>query len=230
MGYSVPFISGKDSFYNQSKDADGKDKGILSTLLISATAPVEDVRKSITMDFKQAESSIFVIGLTKSEMGATIFSDIEKIGTAKPPCVDIKQAVKSYKQIYKAMNKGIVLSAHDCSQGGLAAALAEMSFAGGYGAMLDLANVPVDKKETLGDAELLFSESASRIILEIDKQNEKDFIKTMKQVKGVKFGKIGETILEPMLKIQGLSGEIIVDEKISKLKKSWQKTLQNVFK
>lgn len=224
MGYQAPFISGKDSFYNQSKGADGKDVGVLSTLLISATAPVKDVHESITMDLKKPDSSLYLVGETKSEMGATIFADIEKLPTAKPPCVDMKVATKSYQQISKAMSEGIILSAHDCSQGGLATALAEMSFSGGYGAMIDLSKVP---SKNLSDTELLFSESASRIILEVDNEDEAEFKKLMK---GTKFAKIGEAICEPSLKIQGLSGEFIIDEKISKLKSSWQKTLKDIFK
>ena len=218
LAYGAPFISGKDSFYNQSKDANGKDLAVPSTILISATAPVYDARKAITMDFKEAGGEIYVCGITKDELGAGAAGGILGLKNIYAPVVDGKTAFKNYQKIYKAMRAGLVKSAHDISQGGLAAALAEMCFSGGFGAEIDLSKLPVAGK--LGDAQKLFSESASRIILEVSPQDAPAFKKIMKGAKSAKIGFVSKT---KKLEIFA-AGKNIMDEDISKLKKSWQGT------
>jgi phosphoribosylformylglycinamidine synthase len=186
LAYGAPFISGKDSFYNQSKDAAGKDLPIPSTILISATAPVYDTRKAITMDFKQAGNDIYIAGITKDELGASAAGEILDLKNNFIPAVDAKTAFKNYQKIYKAMQVGLVKSAHDISQGGLAAALAEMCFSGELGAEIDLSKLPVAGK--IDDAQKLFSESASRIVLEIMPKDAAAFKKIMQ---GTPYAKIG---------------------------------------
>jgi phosphoribosylformylglycinamidine synthase len=186
LAYGAPFISGKDSFYNQSKDAGGRDLPIPSTILISATAPVYDIRKAITMDFKQAGNAIYIVGITKDELGGSVAGKILDLKNTFVTGVDGKTAFKNYQKIYKAMQNGLVQTAHDISQGGLAAALAEMCFSGGLGAKVDLSKLLCASK--LDAAQKLFSESASRIILEVAPQGEKEFKKIMS---GAKFAKIG---------------------------------------
>ncbi|WP_424244064.1 phosphoribosylformylglycinamidine synthase [Elusimicrobium posterum] len=224
LAYGAPFISGKDSFYNQSKGADGKDVAIPSTILISATAPVYDVRKSITMDLKKEGSNIYLIGLTKDEMGGSVMADILGLKDVAVPVVDMKAALASYKKLYTAMQKGLVATAHDLSQGGLAAGIAEMCFSGGLGADINLKKVPAQGK--LADWQILFSESASRIIVEVSKENDKAFNSAMK---GVKMACIGKTVAAERLEIKGKDGKVILSDKNDTLKRSWQKTLENVL-
>ncbi|MDR0646482.1 MAG: phosphoribosylformylglycinamidine synthase subunit PurL [Elusimicrobiota bacterium] len=231
LAYGAPFISGKDSFYNQSKGADGKDLPIPSTILISATAPVYDIRKAITMDFKEEGNEIYIVGLTKDELGASVAGNILGLKNSFIPVVDAETAFKNYQKIYKAMQAGLVKTAHDISQGGLAATLSEMCFSGGLGAKIDLSKLPCAGK--LDDAQKLFSESASRIILEVAPQGEKEFKKIMS---GAKFAKIGITNNLGRLEIfsslpSSLAGEDwvrsfrhLISENIFKLKESWQNT------
>ena len=218
LAYGAPFISGKDSFYNQSKDAAGKDLAIPSTILISATAPVYDIRKAITMDFKEAGNDIYISGITKDELGQTTAGKILGIKNAFVPVVDTKAAMQSYQKIYKAMQAGLVETAHDLSQGGLAASLAEMCFSGGYGAKINLDKLPCAGK--LNAAQKLFSESAGRIILEVSPKNAAAFAKIMK---GGKFAKIGTVEKAQKLQITAANKTVLAED-INKLKKSWQST------
>ncbi|WP_052545813.1 phosphoribosylformylglycinamidine synthase subunit PurL [Elusimicrobium minutum] len=224
MAYSAPFISGKDSFYNQSKDAKGNDVAIPSTILISATAPVHDIRKSVTMDFKEAASSVYVVGVTKDEFGGSVTADILGLKNIAAPKVDAKAALKTYQKVYKVISGGLVNAAHDISQGGLAAALSEMCFSGAYGAEINLKKVLTEGK--LSDGQILFSESACRLVLEVNSENEKAFLKALK---GVKLSKIGQTNSTPSLIIKGQKGAEVISEKLSKLKKSWRDTLKGVL-
>ncbi|WP_428898127.1 phosphoribosylformylglycinamidine synthase [Parelusimicrobium proximum] len=224
MAYGAPFISGKDSFYNQSKDAKGRDLPIPGTILISATAPVYDVRKAVSMDIKEAGSSLYLLGVTKDEFGGSIAAEAEGIKNAAAPVVDAKTAMKSYQALYKAMQAGLVNAAHDLSQGGLAAAASEMCFSGGYGCEIDLKKLAV--KGTLTDTQIMFSESASRILVEVSAEHEKEFVRVMK---GNKISKIGATSFVPKLIIKGEGGKVVLEEKNAKLKSSWQKTLTGIF-
>ena len=219
MAYGAPFISGKDSFYNQSKDADGKDLAIPCTILISAVAPVYDVRKAITMDFKEAGNDIYIVGITKDELGGGTAEKLLGLKNCHVPVVNGNAKLKDYKKIYTAMQRGLIETAHDCSQGGLAAALAEMCFSGGLGANIDLSSLPVAGKLT--DGQKLFSESAGRIILEVLPRNSAAFKKIMK---GAKLAEIGAVSAGKKLNVLSSAGKEILSEDIFKLKKSWQST------
>ncbi|MGB2578676.1 phosphoribosylformylglycinamidine synthase [Elusimicrobium simillimum] len=223
MAYGAPFISGKDSFYNQSKDAKGRDVAVPGTILISATAPVYDVRKSVTMDLKEAGNDIYIVGITKDEFGGSVAEGILGIKNSFTPTVDTASAMAAYKKIYSAMQKGIVRAAHDLSQGGLAAGLAEMCFSGGLGADINLKKIPSAK---LNDAQKLFSESASRIILEVPAKDAKAFAKIMA---GVKFAKIGKVTAGKNLQITTDGKKVVLSESLAKLKNSWQKTLKDLM-
>jgi phosphoribosylformylglycinamidine synthase len=223
LAYGAPFISGKDSFYNQSKDAQGKDAAIPSTILISATAPVYDIRGSVTMDLKEEGNDIYAVGVTKDEFGGSVAEKYLKIKNSYVPAVKPKAALESYKKIYAAMQSGLVRAAHDISQGGIAAALAEMSFSGNLAAGVDLKTLPVEGR--LNSAQKLFSESASRIILEISPKNAAAFKKLMR---GSKFAKIGTVTKGKKLEIKD-GGKIVIAEPLNKLKNSWQKTLKELM-
>jgi phosphoribosylformylglycinamidine synthase len=186
MGFGAPFISGKDSFYNQSKNIHGKDYAIPTTLLISATAPVQDIRKAITMNLKLPGNPIFIAGITAKGLGGSIYNEIEKSGNNYIAQVNIKKAVKLYKAIFKAIKSGFVISAHDISDGGFTAAISEMAFAGGLGAEIDITDMPAEKG--ISEIELLFAESPSRLILEVEADKEKSFLKI---VRGLPVSKIG---------------------------------------
>ena len=219
IGYGAPFISGKDSFYNQSKDAAGKDYPIPLSLLISATAPVEDIRAAITINFKKAGNPVYLAGVCKKGLGGSVYAELRDSGNNYLSPVDIKAAVRLYEAVLKAIKKGFVLAAHDVSQGGLAVTLAEMAFAGGLGAGLDLGGAVTEKG--LSELELLFGESPSRLALEVNKEKEAEFLKL---VKGLPVKGLGFVSAEPVLDLR-LAGRRILKEDISVLKSLWKREL-----
>ncbi|MBI4655650.1 MAG: phosphoribosylformylglycinamidine synthase subunit PurL [Elusimicrobia bacterium] len=219
MGFGAPFISGKDSFYNQSKDANGRDYAIPTTLLISATAPVQDIRKAITMNLKLPGNPVFIAGITAKGLGGSIYNEIEKSGNNHIAQADIKKAVKLYNAILKTIKAGFVASAHDVSDGGFAAAISEMAFAGGLGAEIDLSNMPREKG--ISEIELLFAESPSRLILEVKADKEKSFLKI---VRGLPVSKIGYATSVACLEIKK-EGAVLIKENIESLKNCWKQKL-----
>jgi phosphoribosylformylglycinamidine synthase len=205
LAYEAPYISGKDSLYNEYVGLDGERHAIPGTLLISALGIVPDVRHSLTMDFKKARNLIYMVGLTKDE--------------AVPQPVE--GALELMRSLHKAIRTGFVHACHDCSEGGLAVALAEMCLAGRLGAAIDLGKVPVEAELSdaaneggLSDAAKLFSESAARFVLEVDAQ-QNDWVEAM--LLGHPFAKIGEVTKDGMLRVGNL-----IELPVEQLEEAWR--------
>jgi len=221
MAFNSPFISGKDSLNNEFSCEDGRQISIPSTLLISAMSIVDDIDKCVTMDAKKAGNFLFAVGETKNELGGSHYYKINGQVGANVPKVDLKIAPKIAERMAGAIAKGLVVSCHDCSEGGLAVALAEMAFAGGVGIEADLRGLPRSDDCLRTDAQL-FGESTSRYIVEVEPGNYDAFVKLMLNLP---FGQIGKVSEEKMLIIKSEDGRKVIDADIESLKQAWQKPL-----
>lgn len=220
---SMPFVSGKDSLSSTYRGAYGEIIKIPPTLCVSAFAAMDDIYKSITAPFKQVGSNIYIIGTTSQELGGSAYYGLyNKLGSSVPKH-DPKAALKLYKKIYKAIRKRFVISAHDASEGGIAVGIAEMCF-GGLGARIDLAGVPISGSKSMRPDHILFSESNSRIIVEVP-TNKKALFK--KLFGALPYGLIGEVTENSHLSISHKKN-IIIDESILSLKKAWKKPIQRL--
>ncbi|MHB0977598.1 MAG: phosphoribosylformylglycinamidine synthase subunit PurL [Candidatus Aquicultorales bacterium] len=219
VGLGTPFISGKDSFHNEY-EVDGETRAIPPTLLVSAVGIVPDVTKCVTMDVKRPGDVVYVAGTTKRELGGSHFYSVAGGAGGTVPGLDPEGALELYRAVHAAIRDGLVSSAHDCSEGGLAVSCAESAFAGGLGMTVDLANVPVDGEMT--DPEILFSESNARFVLTVPADKAREF---EPRFAVLAVGRVGEVTKPSRLKIAGRDGKILLDEDISKLKEAWQVTL-----
>jgi phosphoribosylformylglycinamidine synthase len=219
--YETPFVSGKDSLYNEF-EYEGKIIAIPHTLLISAMGIVDDVKRSTSMDFKQAGDLIYVVGETKNEMGGSAYLDTKGFIGNTVPKVEPAKAKVLMEKLSQASEKGLVKACHDCSEGGIGVAAAEMAFAGGLGAAISLKSVPVSEKINRDDF-ILFSESNSRFIVEVAAKDKEKFEKTLK---GVTFADVGTTNDTGKFEVTGSNGKKIVSETIGDLKEAWQKPLR----
>ncbi len=221
IGYGTPFISGKDSLYNEY--AEGKKSiAIPGTLLISAMGIVDNVGKCVTMDFKKAGNLIYVIGNTYDELGGSIYLDTYGLLGNTVPQANPKKAMKTFAALSKAIKGGFVSASHDCSEGGIAVALSEMAFAGGLGANVALNKVVYKGKDKRND-KILFAESNSRFIVEVEPKRQKKFEQTLK---GVSLGLIGQVQSDPIVTMYGLDKTICVNANIEELKEAWQRPLR----
>lgn len=222
IGYRAPFISGKDSLYNEYTH-DGRSRAIPPTLLISAIGRVPDVNKCVTMDLKAPGDLLFIVGETRDEMGGSHWSLIRGIEGGFAPRVDLEVGRRLFAAMHRAIVSGLVKSCHDPSEGGLAVAVAEMAIAGGMGADVSLAAVPrpagLDR-----DLVLLFSESPTRFIVEVEPRHEQAFLKIFENLPS---GRLGLTTRddEPRLRIRGVKRSIAVDLSTSDMKTRWQAPL-----
>ncbi len=218
--FGTPFISGKDSLNNEFTSG-GVNICIPHTLLISALGVMPDVRKAVSMDFKRPENLVYIVGLTKNELGGSHYYHIHDEVGGNVPRVE-KSAKEVMDALASAMSGRLVRSCHDCSEGGLAVAVAEMCFAGGIGASIELARVPVSEDAKRADV-ILFSESNTRFICEVEPDKKEQF---EKKLGGVPLAEIGRTVDTARAIFAGLSGKNVIDENIWSLKESWQAPLR----
>jgi phosphoribosylformylglycinamidine synthase len=221
LGFETPFISGKDSLNNEYVDSKGRRTPIPGTLLISAIAPVPDIRKAVTMDMKGPRNALYLIGRTSAAGAGSLLAQHLKLAGRPVPDFDARSAREAYRRLGLAAQKGLVLSAHNLSEGGLAVAAAEMGFSGDTGVEIDLDKMP-RAKDNVEEVSLLFSESPSRILVEVAPDCEKGFLKAMR---GVVVARIGLTLANPVLRVISLDGRILLEEGLRELKARWQKTL-----
>ncbi len=219
MAFEAPFISGKDSLNNEFACEDGTHISIPSTLLISAIAIVDDINKCVTMDAKKASNLLFIVGETKNELGGSHYYKINGHIGANVPKLNLKTAPNIAKKISAAIAQGLVVSCHDCSEGGLAVTLAEMAFAGGLGIEADLRGLPKNKNCSRVDMQL-FSESNCRYIVEVEPEKYDAFAKLMLNLP---FGQIGKVTEEKTLMIKAEDGKAVIESDINSLKQAWQK-------
>jgi len=179
--YSTPFISGKDSLNNEYLGADGQRHAIPPTLLISAIGIIHDVNTAVTMDLKDAGNIVYLVG-----GGLSVNSD------QSVPDVP-KEAPQVYQALHQAIQNGIVKSAHDLSEGGLAVAAAEMCIGGRLG----LNVVPT----LVG----IFTEVNGCLLVEVTPANASAF---ENQFTSLPFQKIGIVTSSPILSIGNTKIEV----------------------
>jgi len=215
MYYGAPFISGKDSLSNEFT-YQGRVIRIPHTLLITAIAVMPDIKRAITMDLKRAGDRLIVAGLTRDELGNSELLAMLGGRGGRTPRLDKKLSKPVLDACAAAIAAGCVNAAHDCSEGGLGAAVAEMAFSGGLGVRLDLAALP---REGVDDGvAALFSESQSRIILSVPA----DRVDAARgHLASVPHAVVGEVTAAPSLAISGLGVQVQLGN--DRLKAAWQR-------
>ena len=221
VAYGTPFISGKDSFYNEFSDGN-RTIAIPPTLLISAICVMDDVSRAVSMDVKAPGNSVYVVGRTRDELGGSRYYRMLGFIGRNVPTVDAAAGNGTMNRLHAAISQGLVAACHDCSEGGLAVAAAEMAFAGGFGMTLDLDAVPRDPEADRDDT-VLFSESNSRFVVEVPRGREADFEARMT---GSPVGRVGVVTEEDRLAVRGLQGDEIIAADLCTLKEAWQRPLR----
>ncbi len=216
LAYKIPLISGKDSMKNDYKIGTTKIS-IPPTLLFTAIAFIDNIYETMTMDVKSPGDKVYVIGKTVEALGGSEWASIKNLEGGNVPTVIPDIALKHYQKIHELIKLGLINSCHDCSDGGLAVALAESAFAGGLGMSLDIRTLGLEN-----DIIALFSETPSRIVVTVSPEKEKDFLEIMKECD---IFYLGEVIDSSAFRIHGIRN-ICVDSDIYTLKEAWQKTLR----
>ncbi len=176
LAYGVPCVSGKDSMKNDYTGG-GEKISIPPTLLFTVMGVIENVLRTQTSDFKKTGDYIYLIGGTRREMAGSEVAQELNVSCNTVPHVDAGTALASYRALHRAIYGRLVSACHDLSDGGLAVALAEMCIGGRLGAQVDIQKVPT--LEAMTTAELLYSESASRLLVSVAPDKAAEFEATM---------------------------------------------------
>jgi phosphoribosylformylglycinamidine synthase len=222
VAYGVPLVSGKDSMKNDYHVGDTKIS-IPPTLLFSVIGRVDDVRRCVTMDAKRPGDVVYVLGTTRPEMGGSEYWASRGFVGNDVPQVRVEESLLLYRCLEEAIARGLVASCHDCSEGGLAVALAETAFAGGLGITADLSPAPGEGVNR--DDELLFSESQSRFVVTVREGDAEHFEDVFR---GRAAARVGAVTSDPVLALSGLSGREVLRIPVDRLKEAWQRPLSAI--
>jgi phosphoribosylformylglycinamidine (FGAM) synthase-like enzyme len=222
LSYEIPLLSGKDSMYVdghlQGNYGETHKVSALETLQFSATSIVEDIEKCITMDSKMAEDLVYILGLTRNELGGSEYYEHFGYVGLNVPKVDPAAFVALYRALGQAIDKDLVASAHGIYRGGLGVHLALVAMGGNLGMEIDLGLVPADQIDR--NDVVLFSESAGRFIVTIDPDNKQVFEENFK---GIDVACIGTVTQQNHFVIKGIDGQILMDVSVQDLKAFWKK-------
>jgi phosphoribosylformylglycinamidine synthase len=218
LAYRTPFISGKDSLFNEFNGSP-----IPGTLLISAIGIVPDVARTVTSDFKAPGHDIYLLGETGAELGGSLLHHlaVTALGTdagvtGAPPGMPADPLTR-YRAFHAAVGEGLVRAAHDLSEGGLGVALAEMCIGGRLGASITLDPL-LAAQPALDVIGALFAESNGRLLVAVAAEDADAFLR---QMAGVWLARIGTVTAEPQLTVAA-SGSTIVSVSTARLVEAWQ--------
>ena len=214
-GYGVPLISGKDSMKNDYYSGERK-YSIPPTLLVTVVGKIASIHRAVSTEFKRPGDYIYVLGTTREELGGSDFYRLFGGIGNNPPKLYPDEHIPLYKALSAAMEEGLVASAHDISDGGIAVAFAESALGFGLGAELDLAQMAC---KTEDKPAMLFSESAGRFIVSVSPENIERFEKAMKGTVCRKAGRVrGDKRL-----ILKHGDEILINDGIAEVRASYFK-------
>lgn len=224
IAYGIPLVSGKDSMKNDYYIGEEK-YSILPTLLITVIGKIDDVKKVITSEFKKPNDLIYILGITRKELGGSEYYKLFSrsgwdIGDTAPK-VRANETIPLYKALARAIEDGLVKSAHDISDGGLAVTLAECSFSG-FGVDVDISHIPNDNVEE--EDALLFSESAGRFIVSVDEGKAAEF---EKQFVGLPCARVGRVRGDRRFIIRN-NGDITLNTNVDELREIWKNGLRKL--
>jgi phosphoribosylformylglycinamidine synthase len=224
--FITPVVSGNVSFYNETEG-----RGILPTPVIGMVGLMEDVRRVVQPGFKKEGDVIALLGTTQDDLSISEYaasvggvSTAEMIANGKVPELNLERELAVQKACLEAAEAGLLTSAHDCADGGLAVALAESCFSS---LGKDAIGADVDLTGTLDTTALLFSESPSRIIITFDREA----VAAIRQIAESNnaplaiLGNIGGT----ELKIS-VDGTQVLTAPVADLESTWRNALSNSLK
>jgi phosphoribosylformylglycinamidine synthase len=214
----LPFVSGNVSFYNESVKT-----AVPPTPELVGVGLVSDIRKCITTDFKKENNPLYLVGnQTEKELGGSEYYKIMDVEGGSVPKTDINVLKHCMNGLLATIEKGYLFSCHDVSEGGVGVCLSEMAIGGDIGAVVDTSNINDD----LRDDFKLFSESNTRWIVEVKKEKQNDFEKTLKK-EDAPFIKIGKTNGKQLIINNGKTTLINLD--IANIRDIWKNAIWDIM-
>ncbi len=215
--FNIPVVSGNVSFYNESPKG-----AIYPTPTIGMIGIIENTRRICTQYFKDENDVIVLLGTCKEELGASEYlKNIHNLVKGVPPALDLKSEMSVQRAASEAIRNGLVKSAHDCSDGGLAVAIAECCISGD-----SVIGAKISLKDRIRADALLFGESQSRVVLSCSKDSV-SLVEAIAKKHGAVFAVIGNTG-GTSLRID-IRGKSVIDRDCATLQECWKNSLKEAL-
>ena len=206
-GNAVPIVAGNVSLYNESKAG-----SIPPSPVIGCLGRLDDASKAVDAAFKNTDSTLILIGDRKDELGGSIYYDLHNELGANVPNPDLDEVQAQLYAMIDLIDAGLVEASHDISEGGVAVALAEMSFPNNIGF-----EVAIDSE--LPPSRVLFTETGG-FLIEVSSSNEANVLQLLGD-RGINYQRIGSTTPNQRLKINDS-----VDVDLAEAKDRWTNGLR----
>ena len=218
MELGIPVTGGNVSFYNQTGDV-----AIYPTPVVGVLGVIDNVARRIPSGWQDDGNNIYLLGTTYDELDGSAWAEtIHQHLGGQPPKVDLKKEKQLAELLQGAALQGLIESAHDVSEGGLAIAVAESALRFNIGARIWIEELK--ERDQLDDTAALFSESQGRVIVTVGREDDVKF-QGLCEARGVPVLRIGVTDKESeALNIQGIA-EIPLND----VRSGWAKTLPELF-
>ena len=222
VALDIPITGGNVSLYNET---DGK--AIYPTPILGVVGLIENARATVGRAFKGAGDAVVLLGTTRHELGGSEYVKVVYDETAGlPPEVDLQAEKALQRLLVAAARDGLIRSAHDCAEGGIAVTLAECTFGtGGVGLKVDVPSV--ETVDVWRSAVTLYSESASRVVVSAASQDLPALLARAAEL-GVPARQIGTT--EPGRITVSISGRPAIDMPVAEAEVVWDRALETYFK
>jgi phosphoribosylformylglycinamidine synthase len=214
----TPLISGKDSMKNDFDDGVVR-LSVPPTLLVSAMGKVPNINKCITSDFKNSGDQIYLCSAATLGLSGSILSTISSCD-ATLCSLNLEKALSLYKKLHEAIVKGLINSAHDVSDGGLAVTLAESTIGSNLGANITIEPL-LKHMQSESDMTALFGEGPGHIVVTVSKQHQENFLNCLR---GCDVLHIGEVSSESQLNLIGSNGKT-TNWSFDELRNAWNEPL-----
>jgi phosphoribosylformylglycinamidine synthase len=237
LAYGIPLLSGKDSMYVDGhlggKYGESHKISALETLQFSTIGVTEDITKCVTLDIKMPDDLIYVLGVTRNELGASEYYEHLGYVGVNVPQVFPDQFMLIYRGLHQAIQKELVASTHGVYRGGLGVHLAMAAMGGcsteckvplhtdNLGISVDLSLIPREGSDR--NDQILFSESPGRFVVTIDPKNKACFEEIFK---GLPWAWVGKVTANPDFVIHGTEGKVILHLPVQELKNAWKEPFQ----
>jgi len=213
----IPVTGGNVSFYNQTGDV-----AIHPTPVVGVLGVIDDVARRVPSGWQDQGNNIYLLGITRDELDGSVWSEVihDHLG-GKPPIVDLKGEKALAELLHGASLQGLVASAHDLSEGGLAQAVVESSLRFGMGARFWLNEIL--ERDNVDLTAALFSESTGRVIVSVGREDDVKFF-GLCEARGIPVLRIGVTDASEKLEIQDVATWNLID-----LKQAHSSTIPELF-
>jgi phosphoribosylformylglycinamidine synthase len=219
---STPVTGGNVSLYNETLDSEGKPQPIYPTPVIGMVGLIPDLAKIVGQGWQQTGDLIYLLGNNNHNVlgGSEYLATIHQTVAGQPPSLDFELEKKVQAACRHGIRQGWLNSAHDCAEGGLAVALAESSISGNLGAeiVINTDNQRLD--------ELLFGESASRIIVSVHPQHQttwENYLQETLDNNWQKLGVVGSSFGN--LSILNPHNTTLIDSDVVTIKEIWENAI-----